>query len=207
MKKNNLTKALIAAIAADAVVTTVAAIRSHCLVRKHEAEKKQNHNKPEVKMGHETVGEYLPMLIPGNSPVFVEKVIRAYCNYHGFRIIPNKISESVNATGYDFWFYDNDGDRTLSVYCRDEKTIKFEFRKDSVTSELEITIVSDGEDEEDKVIRTKITKSNYSKGNNEFYTKSYDHHSLEEALQVPEFRFLQEAFDFKIVPSVEYNNN
>ena len=203
--KKTLTKAMIACIAADTIITSIAAIRSEILVRKHEAEK-QNH-KPEVKTGHETVGEYLPMLIPGNSPIFVEKVIRAYCKYHDFRIIPAKISDSVNATGYDFWYYDSDREKTLSVYCGDEKTIEFEFRKDSVTSELEITIVSDGEDEDDKVIRTKITKSNYSKGNNEFYTKSYDHHSLEEALQVPEFRFLQEAFSFKIVPSVEYNNN
>ena len=200
---NNLTKAMIAVIAADTIITSIAAIRSTILVRKHQAEK-QNH-KPEVKMGHDVIGEFLPMLIPGNSPSFAEKAIKAFCDECGIKPDENKIKESTKEAYWDFWYGAHEDDKEIIIYCKDEKTIKFEF-KNGYTSELEITIISDGENEDDKVVRTKITKANYSKGNNEYYSRSYDHCSLEEALQVPEFRFLQEAFSFKIVPSVEYNN-
>lgn len=206
--KKTLTKALIAAIAADTIITTIAAIRSHCLVRKHEAEK-QNHKsgREEVKMGRDVIGEFLPMLIPGNTPSFAEKAIKAFCDIHNIEPDEKKIQEATKDANWDFWYCSrNEKEEEITIYCRNEKTIKFEFRKESVVSELEMTLISDGESYDDKVIRTKITRANYSTGNSEYYNRSYDHGTLEEALSVPEFRFLREAFNFKIVPSVEYNN-
>lgn len=199
-KKDNLKKILICVLTADLITTTAAAI--NCSIRIKKRNRAVNH-KPEIKADINIPNP----IIPGNTPSFVEKVIRAFCKHNGFRIIPAKIEDSVNKTGYDFWYYDNDKDATLSVYCEDQKTLEFEFRKGSLTTELKITIVSDGEEDEDKVIRTEITKSNYTKENCEYYSRSYTHNSFAEALSTPEFRFLKEAFDFRLVPSVEYNNN
>ena len=204
--KNNLTKVILTAIVADTVVTTVAAIRSHCLVRKHEAEK-QNH-KPEVKMGHDIVGDYLPLIIPSNSMKFVEKAVKAFSNLYGFDEPDNKkIKNAMTGDYWDFYYHDTRNEEGITVYAKDEKSITFVYKEDdAVTVEFELTIISDGESEDDRVIRTKITRSNYPRGNSEFYVRSYDHKSFKEALSVPEFRFLKVAFEFKLVPSVEYNN-
>ena len=206
-KTNSTTKAMIALIATDAVITTATAIASAIKVRNNrKAEIKKAEHKPEVKMGMD-IHEYLPMIIPGNSPSFAEKVIKAFCDIHNIEPDEKKIQEATKNVNWDFWYCSrNEKEEEITIYCRNEKTIKFEFRKDSVVSELEMTIVSDGESDDDEVIRTKITRANYSTGNSEYYSRSYDHETFEEALSTPEFRFLKESFNFKIVPEVEYNN-
>ena len=201
---------MIAVIAADAVVTTVAAIRSTILVRKHQAEN-QNHNKPEIKMGME-IHEYLPLVIPGGSPTFAKKVIEACCEHFGFdRPDSKKIADATKDTSFDMWFHisslhhDHGRNLDLTIYVTDERKLRIEVRKDETIDILELVIVSDGESEDDHIIRTEITRSEFGGGNRKYYSRSYDHGTFEEALSTPEFRFLREAFNFKVVPKVEYN--
>lgn len=208
MKKNTngLTKAMLVIAAADAVITTATAITSS--IKKHREVKE----KPEVKTGRDIVGEYLPLMIPGGSPKFAKKLIEACCEHFGFdHPDSKKIEASTKDTSFDMWFHisglhhDHGRNLDLTIYVTDERKLRIEVRKDETIDILELVIVSDGESEDDHIIRTEITRSEFGGGNRKYYSRSYDHGTFEEALSTPEFRFLREAFNFKVVPKVEYN--
>lgn len=201
MKKTYLTKAMIAIVATDAVITTAKTIAS--AIKKH----REVNEKPEVKTGRDIVGEYLPLLIPGGSPEFAKKLLEACCEHFGVKADPKKIEASTRDTSFDMWFRHCDETMDLTVYCSDERKLRIEVRNDKIVDILDLVIVSDGEDEDERLIRTEITRTGFNNiGAHEYHSRSYAHKSFREALQVPEFRFLQKAFNFKLIPKVEYNN-
>ena len=192
-KKDNLKKVLIAVITTDVVVTTATAIASAIKVRKHRAE--LNH-KPEIKADINIPNPIIP-----NSFEFIEKVVVACSNHYGVAINIEKLNKAADDHSFDFWYHH----QNLTVYSKDEHRLSIEIDRGSFADRLDIVIVEEYGDLP-TTVRTEIVRTEHDKNKNIYCSRTDNHEDLSSALCTPEFRFLKEAFNFKLIPKVEYNN-